>query len=333
MEMDIGSYIGALLYEQDTVALPSLGSFESAYKPAVIDQVQGELHPPGKSIAFNANLVTDDGLLRGYIMKKHGLSVTEAKQMLDNYVQEVKEAIDRREIVVFPEVGRLYKDYEQNLQFLADSTNFEMQSYGLPTVSFYPIARSAHHKTTGKKTAATATVPESDPGGRLNTGLVAVIGAAVVVVGVALYFLAFGAGGQGEESLHPVPASRVNIRPGEDTQAAGAQEERLADDRAGLSADTLEQGPVPPADSDTEEPTAAPGQKSYVIIIGVFGNPKNVQRLIDDIYDAGYEPYTEKAGDLTRVGVQRTYKTEADIEAAIADVRNRFTKDAKLYRW
>lgn len=331
--MDIGSYIGALLYEHNTVALPSLGSFESAYQPAMIDQVQGELHPPGKSIAFNANLITDDGLLTAYIMKKHGLSATEAGQMLENYVREVKDAIERREIVVFPDVGRLYKDYEQNLQFLADSTNFEIQSYGLPTVSFYPIARSAHQNTAGKATSETPPASVSATAGRLNAGLIAAIGAAVVVVGVALYFLAFGAGGQGEESLQPVPASRVNIRPGEDTQSAKAQTEPFAEEGAGLSADTLRETPAPQTDSDTEEPTAAPGQKSYVIIIGVFGNPKNVQRLIDEIYDAGYEPYTEKAGDLTRVGVQRAYQTEADIEAAIADVRNRFTKDAKLYRW
>lgn len=331
--MDIGSYIGALLYEHDTVALPSLGSFESAYQPAVIDQVEGELHPPGKSIAFNANLITDDGLLTAYIMKKHGLSATESRQMLKNYVREVKDAIERREIVVFPDVGRLYKDYEQNLQFLADPTNFEIQSYGLPTVSFYPIARSAHQKTAGKAASGIAPAPVSAAAGRLNTGLIAAIGAAVVVVGVALYFLAFGIGGQGEARLQPVPASRVNIRPGEDTQSAKAQTEPLAEEGAGLSVDTIRATPAPQTDSDSEEPTAAPGQKYYVIIIGVFGNPKNVQRLIDEIYDAGYEPYTEKAGDLTRVGVQRAYQTEADIEAAIADVRNRFTKDAKLYRW
>ena len=42
---------------------------------------------------------------------------------------------------------------------------------------------------------------------------------------------------------------------------------------------------------------------------------------------------SEKAGNLTKVGVQRTYRSEAEIEAAIKDVRKRFTKDAKLYRW
>ena len=55
----------------------------------------------------------------------------------------VKAAIERREIVVFPKVGRLYKDYEQNLQFLADNTNFNVDSFGLPDVQFYPITQSS----------------------------------------------------------------------------------------------------------------------------------------------------------------------------------------------
>ena len=61
--MDIGQCIAELLYEQESVSLPGLGSFTSRYKPAAIDHVQGKLSPPTKEIEFNANLVLDDGLL------------------------------------------------------------------------------------------------------------------------------------------------------------------------------------------------------------------------------------------------------------------------------
>lgn len=328
MEMDIGNYIGSLLYENKTVALPELGSFETAYQPAVIDQVQGALHPPGKSITFNTNLVADDGLLVGRIQERHGLSGTDAAQMLERYISEVKQAIDRREIVVFSKVGRLYKDYENNLQFLPDGNNYDAASYGLPTISFYPVARSARPqpvKDGVKKNTTRTAVPTS--GQATNNGLIAVIAASVVVVGVAVYFLVFGLDNGQEQAMQPVPTSRVNVRPGDDAP--------LADTEADTSSDQEESNDLPrePAASDTEQPTPVPGQQSYVIIVGVFGNPDNVKALIDDIYDAGYEPYTEKAGTLTKVGVQRTYRSEAEIEAAIKDVRKRFAEDAKLYRW
>ncbi len=332
MEMDIGNYISSLLYKNKTVALPGLGSFEAAYQPAVIDQVQGELHPPGKTVAFNANLVSDDGLLSGMIQERYGLSPQEATQTLERYVSEVKEAIGRREIVVFPKVGRLYQDYENNLQFLPDGNNYDVGSYGLPTVSFYPVARSARpqpvKESPGKAPKARAVPLQSAQA--TNNGLIAAIAAATVVVSVAIYFLIFGTDQDHQQAMQQtVPTSRVNVRPGDENTAKATPEEEApseAETQANATADDTEE-------ADTERPTPVPGQQSYVIIVGVFGNPDNVKQLIDDIYDAGYEPYTEKAGKLTKVGVQRTYRSEAEIEAAIKDVRKRFTKDAKLYRW
>lgn len=326
--MDIGHHIGSLLYENEAVALPGLGSFKATYQPAVIDQVQGELHPPGKTLAFNSNLVGDDGLLVGMLQQQYDLSVADAAQMLEGYVNEIKDAIERREIVVFPKVGRLYKDYENNLQFLPDGNNFDTASYGLPTVSFYPVARSARPqpvKEAPKKKAVR--MPISSSKQAANNGLIAAIGAAAIVVGVAVYFLIFGVGQDQEQAMQPVPTSRVNVRPGDEEPPA------VQDDSAASVQEETGAFPEEPAASDTEQATPTPGQQSYVIIVGVFGDPDNVKKLIDDIYDAGYEPYTEKAGSLTRVGVQRTYRSEAEIEAAIADVRKRFTKDAKLYRW
>ena len=331
MEMDIGQYIGTLLYTNKTVALPGLGSFETAYQPAVIDQVQGELHPPGKEISFNANLVADDGLLVKTIQEAFNLSATEATEMLEGYVRQVKDAIEKREIVVFPQVGRLYKDYEHNLQFLPDGNNYDLESYGLPAVNFYPVARSARPAPTNepvkKKAAGTAPVPKAVRA--TNNGLVAAIVAATFVVVVSVYFLIFGNEQGPQQEMQPVPTSRVNVSPVEEEGSSTADLEPEEDLGGEEPANNTEE----PATTDTERPTPAPGQQAYVIIVGVFGNPDNVKHLIDDIYDAGYEPYTEKSGSLTKVGVQRTYRSEAEIEAAIQDVRKRFTKDAKLYRW
>ena len=44
-------------------------------------------------------------------------------------------------MVNIPGVGRLYKDFESNIQFIPDSTNFNKDSFGLPTIKFYPILR------------------------------------------------------------------------------------------------------------------------------------------------------------------------------------------------
>lgn len=59
--------------------------------------------------------------------------------MLEGYVNEVKEVIGCREIVVFFNVGCLYQDYENNLQFLLDGNNYDLDFYGFFMVSFYLV--------------------------------------------------------------------------------------------------------------------------------------------------------------------------------------------------
>jgi cell division septation protein DedD len=81
---------------------------------------------------------------------------------------------------------------------------------------------------------------------------------------------------------------------------------------------------------DSESPTPAPGQRFFVISVGVFGNQENVERMIKRIYDAGYEPYVEEMGKLTRLGIQRAYSSEADIQKTLQDVQKKLTKDAKV---
>ncbi len=337
MEIDVGAHISELLYEHDTVIIPGLGGFVSRYKPATADQVQGELHPPSRAISFNGNLVVDDGLLAGHIQEQHGTSQQEARDILEDYVKQVTAAIDRREIVVFPKVGRLYKDYEKKLQFLPDATNFNIDAYGLPTVHFYPIGRTARSRqgpqTVINKDAKPAVRPQpraSKPA--FNRSLAILIGIAGIALIAIIYFVFFYKPiTPGEEDPQRVPTARVNVSP-----SSGPREDTLnADSLTGEDEDLLEDsrpGEASPDEMDTEGATAAPDQQYFIIAIGVFGNDENVQRLIKRLYEEGYEPYTENMGKLTRVGVQQAYSEEAELQETLREVRRKFSKDAKVLK-
>lgn len=334
MQKDIGKHIGELLYQHDAVALPGLGTFVSAYQPAEIDQVKGELHPPGEGAVFNPNLVTDDGLLVKFLQSRHQLDFETARKQVKQYVEEVKAALESQEMVDFPEVGRLYQDYEKNLQFLPDSTNFSLEAYGLPVVEAYPAARP-------KSASAAAAAPVSTaPARKINYALIGAIAAGVAVILMAGYFLLFNEAPQDDEGLLPVPTSRVNVSPSGQQGATGDSTEEIGETTDGqnpaasapVEEERQETESEEEAGWDSEEPTPAPDQRRLVIIIGAFGNQKNVSRLVDEIYDAGYEPYTEKSGSLTRVGVQKAYRQPAEVERVLTDVRNRFNSDAKLIK-
>lgn len=338
--MDIGAYIGELLYERELVHVPGLGAFVSKYKPAVIDQIQGQIFPPSKEISFDPNLVMDDGLLLNHIRHKHQLTSSEAQSELEDYINQIKAAIERREIVVFPKLGRLYKDFERKLQFLPDATNFNTDSYGLPTIAFYPISRQDNEgKAARTKQAVPATKsaePKSDDAFRtgwsalvnklLNNSLLITISLAVIVVAFTLYSLLESRKSQQTSSV--VPTARVNVSPALQADTA-TEEESLQEERSDKDASQQEDAA---ASLDSESPTYKPDQKYAIISIGVFSNETNVERLVNRIFEAGYEAYTEKQGNLTKVGIRSAYENERDLQRVLENVRDRFEPDAMVIK-
>lgn len=332
MEIDVGAYIAALLYENETVAVPGLGGFQTAYQPSTIDHVQGQLHPPAKEVKLNTNLILDDGLLTGFIARKHNLSPAEAEQVVRDYVREVSEAIERREMVVLRGLGRLYKDFEHKLLLLPDHTNFNADSFGLPAISFYPLPRA---ERTASEPVRPAPVTEKADQVTLSISslfqryfwLVASLSVAVIGIGIWLIFFN-GPREIHRDSLTDLPPDRLNVSPSTlpEEEASGQIPP------AGETPAVQEEPEAPAAAEDVEAPTPAPDQRSCLIRIGVFGSLDNVERLVKRIYAEGFEPYTRELGSLTEVGVQFAYDDEQDIRRNLTAVQEKFEPKAKVIR-
>ncbi|MBK7869648.1 MAG: hypothetical protein IPJ74_02690 [Saprospiraceae bacterium] len=309
MQFDINSSIAALLYEHQTVSLPGLGSFVSNYKPANVDPVEGKIQPPSKQLIFNRNLLMDDGLLVQYLRKKYNVSYPTAMQAVEEYVKNAKTAIEKRDIFTIPGVGRLYKDYEQNFQFLPDDANFNTDSYGLPTVEFYPVLRNQREAPAQKGTTPIANVQQQSASsgrgfsknirGWLQRNVVGVSSVLLVAVALAAYFQFLY---EPKSLQEPLPTERVNVSPSsitsEEESESPVTNDNNEDDPAVDNTDP----------ADTEGITERPGQKTCIIAIGIFNDPNNVERLVKQIFEEGYEPFTEKKGKSTRVGVQMAYQ-------------------------
>lgn len=142
MHIDIASHIEKLLFLHDTLIIPSFGGFTAMRAPAGVDYVGGAVTPPSKTLTFNENLTTDDGILVDDIASANHITAEEARRAIQQFVDQTQLQLNQREIVTLPGVGRLYKNYVQKIQFLPDATNFHAGSYGLPPLQFSPIARS-----------------------------------------------------------------------------------------------------------------------------------------------------------------------------------------------
>lgn len=320
MRIDVGACIAELLYEHQSVTIPGLGAFVSAYKPANIDQVEGKIAPPSKLVSFNRNLLIDDGLLVKQLREKFQLSYSEAMRTVEQFATNVKETIERREIVTFAGLGRLYKDYEQNYQFLPDSVNLNADAYGLPTMDYFPVARTTTEKShqSAAKPVGKPVVARQQNWLQKNLLLLTTVGVLMVAGGVYLLLWYPKDKTNTEETGEIVPTSRFNVSP--------------VDKRTSAEETTINEAANDADESDSERATLSPKQKYCMINIGKFSKQENVDRLIKKIYEEGFEPYTEKSGKLTRVGIQMKYDKESEIQEALNTVRRKIEPKATIIK-
>lgn len=345
MQIDVGTSISRLLYEHDKVIIPNFGGLIATYRHATVDQVQGVFSPPAKDLAFNTNLVTNDGLLINYIKSKYNISFAEAEKAVADYVQQAKTMLDKRENIILPEVGKLYRDYENKIQFISDNTNFNSQSYGLPPVQFYPVLRDRVPTTIGSTAAntastigattttgaakATVTVSEKIPtevdkeiSYYFQKAIPFLAGLAVLVVALSLYLV-----------LSKDNNTRVNDGSGlaesiEEAQIRINQKPALEDEAEFTEDGVILEDEEPTAPVDTEGETLAPNQKECIIIIGGFKNKRNIQKLVEKLYEAGYDAYTDQKNGITRVGAMFAYTDEREVDRKLEDVKRKFERKA-----
>ncbi|HMZ89632.1 MAG TPA: HU family DNA-binding protein [Chitinophagales bacterium] len=138
----VTQHIVKLLYEHNCVIVPGLGGFVTNYQPAKVHPTSFIFNSPGKSVAFNVSLSTNDGLLADTIARQEGISHRDADKLIVDFVSQIKTALSESKPVKLSGIGRLTMDVEGQIRFLPDNTqNFQLQSYGLYSFTAQPITR------------------------------------------------------------------------------------------------------------------------------------------------------------------------------------------------
>lgn len=160
MAYDVASSINELLFENESVILPGFGGFLLKQKNASIDYIKSKISPPARIPSFNKNLTINDGILVEHIKTQNRCTLAQAEKIVKDFIQEMEQKIEQKEIVEFPQVGRIYKDYNKQLQFLPYDTNFNTGVFGLPAIEAHPFSRNeaqaSSSATTMEKPSASA---------------------------------------------------------------------------------------------------------------------------------------------------------------------------------
>jgi nucleoid DNA-binding protein len=341
--MKVVQAIQTLLRQHDYVIIPGFGGFIVKPRPARIHFTKHLFSPPTKKLAFNQRLQEDDGLLVNYLARESDKSQKEAEQQAKQFVKELKEELEAKQLVRLSKIGKFYYDADQNLQFSPDrSVNFNLDSYGLPEFQFYPVSRKTarekkkdakqRSKSTSKKKATTAASQESG-----NTKLVATLTSIAAFLLLLLAVQLFWPE-QVRDSLHKVKSS---IWPASDTvhpststvtdtsqqkvtyadedtfNASSAANNEQTDTTASQEAEsaTQPQDTAKETSADTEKSprkTTATPTSGYYIIVGSFQQRDNAEQFAAQLKRQGRSVQILQADNgFHRVGIGQYSEDEA----------------------
>lgn len=351
MSTDVNKAIHELLFEKNAVIVPGLGGFTTVPTPATVDYVQDIITPPAAKLDFNPNLVLNDGVLVQYLQKTNISTYQEAEQMVERFVANVRETLERREIFEIPKVGRLYQDYEQKIRFMPEGSNFNAGSFGLPTVEFTPLVKEKPKSmTTPPKqvTAAEAEFLESEQAtGPSATAAVAdqatgsltmkmlpwlvLLLAILLALGIYAIF-----GGPKDKPVAELPnaVERTNVKPGlaETPATADPSTEASASEQTPIAPQPKSTSPseaaVPDA-ADTEQDNYEPTKNKLYMVVHSFGVKANATNFAKKLTEDGYAAETRKNGKLYRVGVTFAYSSNADIEKMRSELAKKYQAGPK----
>ena len=284
--LDITPFIRELLFGHDCVIVPGFGGFIGNYTPARIDKSNGMFYPPLKQISFNRNLNHNDGLLTGRVSESLKLNYADAKNIVEQFAEEIKGKLTKGEKVIFDHIGSFVNNHEGNVQFEPDrDANYNLNSFGLSPFQVKPLE--------GYDVRKRILIPAEQERARHSNFRKYMWRAAVIIpllgaiVAVSLSTNLFKTKVQAT-SLNPLASVEF-----ENNREAVEKSRTVVPDvkvvQPSQKGDSLVTGNISSEKKEAPVQPVAP-QNVYCIVAGSFKSESNANTLMKKLADEGYSP-------------------------------------------
>lgn len=140
--MVLEHYIGDLLYRYNCVVVPNFGAFLTQKISARINDTTNTFFAPTKSIGFNEQLISSDGLLVSHIAASENSSFEIILSKIDTVVKQWKTQLQQGEKLSLESIGLLWTNAEGKIQFQPyQEVNYLTSSFGLIPLKAIPVLR------------------------------------------------------------------------------------------------------------------------------------------------------------------------------------------------
>jgi nucleoid DNA-binding protein len=264
--VEISSYITDLLDEQEYVIVPGLGAFISSYRPAKFSDDKNTLLPPSRSLSFNPELKTNDGLLIRYIAQQLKITSQQASRLIEKFSGDVMVQLELGEEVFIGSIGSLALKHGE-LQFNPGELSKEnSESFGLQ-----PLSVSDNAPAADKKEAGSVVEERKKPFSFwIWTGSFLLI----LLIALSLYFIFYSEHQTIKQSEPAIP---------KDTSATQKPEPQISPDST-----VIKQNETGPASKDSI--IQRPGKELYYTIGGSFKSQQNANEYYEKMSLKGFQP-------------------------------------------
>jgi len=146
--MQLANYINDLLYRYECVIIPGFGALLTQYQSAKIDAASQTFYPPGKTLSFNRQLQTNDGLLANYVASVENCSYETSLQKIRNFTSKLSLKLSDHETVTLKNIGDFHLNNENSVQFIPSSTqNFSTATFGMNSFISSKVNREVYKET------------------------------------------------------------------------------------------------------------------------------------------------------------------------------------------
>jgi len=142
--MALEHYISELLYRYNCVVVPGFGAFLTQSRSAIIHEGTHTLYPPTKTLSFNQQLISNDGLLVSYAAESQKTSFETMLRQVEEEVADWKLRLQKGERIKLADIGEVWSGVEGKIQFQpSGKTNYLTASYGMSSFVAAPVVREA----------------------------------------------------------------------------------------------------------------------------------------------------------------------------------------------
>ncbi|MFT5736315.1 MAG: nucleoid DNA-binding protein [Maribacter sp.] len=140
--MVLEHYISELLYRYNCVAVPTFGAFLTQKTSARINDNTNTFFAPTKSIGFNQQLTSNDGLLVSHIAEAEKTSFETVLSSIEEIAKQWKAQLATGEKLDLKHIGLLWPNAEGKIQFQPYlEVNYLTSSFGLAPFNAIPVIR------------------------------------------------------------------------------------------------------------------------------------------------------------------------------------------------